>query len=98
MIVTDSNDKGKDSSVGFCPRFNFNIKLEEGQELVIYTDGPSSEFRIKYITGKFLHMISCQIQRPVHWKYFATSHGKGVVDGIGGAAQARVREKVKSKG
>ena len=42
-------------------------------------------------------MISCQIQRPVHRKYLATSHGKGVVDGIGGAAKACVREKVKGK-
>ena len=64
-----------------------NRKLEEGQELVIYSDGPSSEFKKKYITGKFLHMISCQIQRPVHWKYFATSHGKGGVEGIGSAAK-----------
>ena len=43
-------------------------------------------------------MISCQIQHPVHWKHFATSHGKGVVDGIDGAAKAHVRGKVKSKG
>ena len=43
-----------------------NIKFEEGQELVIYSDAPSSEFKNKYITGKFLHMISCQIQHPVY--------------------------------
>ena len=32
------------------------------------------------------------------WQYFATSHGKGVVDGIGGSAKSLVRQKVMSKG
>ena len=31
------------------------------------------------------------------WKFFATSHGKGVVDGIGGSAKACVRARVMSK-
>ena len=34
----------------------------------------------------------------VKWKYFATSHGKGVVDGIGGAAKSNVHRRVMSKG
>ena len=33
----------------------------------------------------------------VEWEYFATSHGKGVVDGIGGTAKSSVRRKVMSK-
>ena len=32
------------------------------------------------------------------WKYFATSHGKGVVDRICGAVKSLVRRKVMSKG
>ena len=32
------------------------------------------------------------------WKYFATSHGKGVVDGIGGRAKSLVRQKIMTKG
>ena len=31
-------------------------------------------------------------------KYFATSHGKGVVYGIGGAATARVCEQIRGRG
>lgn len=34
----------------------------------------------------------------VSWKYFATSHVKGVVDGIGGSAKSLVRSKARSKG
>lgn len=33
----------------------------------------------------------------IEWKYFATSHGKGSVDGIGGRAKSLVREATKSK-
>ena len=31
------------------------------------------------------------------WNYFATGHGKGVVDGIGGEAKSLVRQQVLSK-
>ena len=31
------------------------------------------------------------------WKYFATSHGKGVVDGVGGLVKSLVRNAVKSR-
>ena len=32
------------------------------------------------------------------WKFSATSHGKGVVDGVGGKVKSMVRRKVMSKG
>ncbi|GFO37933.1 Cc8l18.2-like protein [Plakobranchus ocellatus] len=41
-------------------------------------------------------MFAKILQYEVVWQYFATSHGKGVVDGIGGAAQSAVR-RVQSK-
>jgi len=31
------------------------------------------------------------------WKYFATSHGKGIVDGVAGNAKSLVRREVMSK-
>ena len=31
------------------------------------------------------------------WQYFATSHGKGVVDGTGGTAKSLVRSRVMNK-
>lgn len=36
-------------------------------------------------------------QSPFFWKYFATSHGKGVIDGIGGNIKRLVREKMMSQ-
>ena len=38
-----------------------------------------------------------KIEKSISWKYFATSHGKGILDGIGGRAKYLVRQKVMSK-
>ena len=42
-------------------------------------------------------MIQFKVNDTILKKYFATSHGKGVVDGIGGRAKSIVRRKVMSK-
>ena len=39
-----------------------------------------------------------KFQCKVSWKYFATSQGKGVVDGIGGSAKSLVRKRVMNQG
>ena len=36
--------------------------------------------------------------KPFLWKFSITSHGKGVVDGVGGKVKSTVRRKVMSKG
>ena len=65
-------------------------------EEIIFTDGPSSEFKNKYAM-KLLYSLSQKYKRNFAWKYFATSHGKGVVDGVGGRAKSLVRQKSMSK-
>lgn len=47
---------------------------------------------------KLASIMAVKLCCEVNWKYFATSHGKGVVDGIGGSAKSLVRTKVMSKG
>ena len=49
-IVTDSQDKGKDSVFTFINRLVdlFAGSISEGDTLVISTDGPSSEFKNNY--------------------------------------------------
>ena len=37
------------------------------------------------------------VKIETRWQYFATSHGKGIVDGIGGAAKSCVRRRVMRK-
>ena len=50
---------------------------------VIWTDGPSSEFKKKY-TIEILRRLTEKYNKTFIWKFFATSHRKDIVDGVGG--------------
>ena len=94
--VSDHHDKGKDTVVVFVD-FLYNHLVDPGAVRdIIWSDGPSSEFKNKFMV-KFLQSLSQKHKRPFSWKYFATNHGKVIVDGIGGNAKASVRTKVMSK-
>ena len=64
---------------------------------VIWTDGPSSEFKNKY-TIEILRRLTEKYNKPFTWKFFATSHGKGTVDGVRGNCKSIVWQKTFSKG
>ncbi|XP_077976176.1 uncharacterized protein LOC144432038 [Styela clava] len=62
----------------------------------IWSDGPSSQFKNKYILASLpalesVHNIS------ISWNFFATSHGKGPVDGIGGSVKRYVWNQVRCR-
>ena len=57
----------------------------------MFSDGPSSQFKNKCI-AHFLHTLNKIV--PIQWNYFATSHGKGVVDGIVGTLKRLVSNAV----
>ena len=97
LIITYSQDKGKNSVFTFRNALTDYIQFEKGDMLVIYTDGPSLEFKNRYIV-KLVSMLSKKFQCKFSWKYFATSHGKGVVDGISGSAKSLVRKRVMNQG
>ena len=59
------------------------IKSNEDVEEIIWSDGPTSEFKNRYMKT-LLSMLSEKYNKPFTWKFSATSHGKGVVDGVGG--------------
>jgi len=37
---------------------------------------------------EMVHTLSVKYNKISRWKYYATSHGKGVVDGIGGSVKS----------
>ena len=77
---------------GFVPGSTAMQSTEE----VIWTDGPSSEFKNRF-TAAFLKQLSGKYNKTFTWKYFASLHGKGVVNGIGGREKSLVRSTVMSK-
>ena len=99
LICSDSKWKNKDSIAPFLfYLYENHIAPDDDVETeVIWSDGPSSEFKNRYMVH-LMKELSKKVGTPFAWKYFVTSHGKGIVDGIGGRAKALVRQKVMSKG
>ena len=61
----------------------------------IFSDGASSQFKQKYL---FSNLYSWEQEHDfkIRWNFFATSHGKGVVDGIGGTVKRAVWRHIRS--
>ena len=53
--------------------------IHKFKEYSFFSDGAASQFKQRF------HLCSLSLlDRDVTWQFFATSHGKGAVDGIGG--------------
>lgn len=64
--------------------------------LKIWSDGPSSQFKNKFIAAT-IPILEKEFGIKIFWNYFATSHGKGCIDGIGATAKMIVRKHVKAR-
>lgn len=62
----------------------------------VWSDGPSSQFKNRFIAAA-LPSLQCRHDLNIQWHYFATSHGKGPVDGIGGSVKRQVWSAVKER-
>ena len=74
------------------------IKNEDlWSKFILQIDMPSSEFK-----NKFSAKVKCELGKVLRisasLEFSVTSHRKGVVDGIGGAAKSAVKRRVMSKG
>ena len=98
LICSNSMDKGKNTIAVFLDTLYekiFSDDFNSDQE-IICSDGPSSEFKNRFMVH-LLQYLSDKFKKPFIWKYFATSHGKGIIDGVGGRAKSLVRQAVMSK-
>ena len=100
-LVIFTNYKGKDkSAIGkFLDHFYEN-EIPEDESIkkeIIWSDGPSSEFKNKFMRH-LMKTLTKKYAKPFMWKFSSTSHGKGGVDGVGGKVKSTVRRRVMSKG
>ena len=89
LFVLDNYKKDKDAIFACLQKFHGNTTTFPEEH--IYSDGPSNEFKNQYMM-KLLHHVSKQHSAKFTWDYFATGHGKGMVDGIGGEVKSMVQQ------
>ena len=58
LIVIHSPDKGKNSVCTFMLKLVDEIAFKDQKELIVYSDGQSSEIKNQFITGKLLYLLS----------------------------------------
>lgn len=71
-------------------------KNPDVEEVHIFSDGPSFQFKNKYMV-QLLHTFQKNLGARISWHYFATSHRKGAVDGVGGTVKRTVWSAVSTK-
>lgn len=100
-MIFCTNYKGKDKfSTGFILEKIYQEDVLPDADVkteIIWSDGPPSEFKNQFMRYLLEKLAKCY-NKSFSWKYFATSHGKGVVDGIGGRVKSSVHRKAMSFG
>ena len=103
LIPTDSKHKVKTQFL-----YLLNIFMIIFYTLIIVTEMfrksygqtnlvPRTKLKNKY-TVEILPRLTEKYNKPFSWKFFATSHGKGILDRVGGNCKSIVPQKTFSKG
>lgn len=59
--------------------------------------GQITNLKISSYSAALLKFFQNHFQIKIFWNFFATSHGKGCIDGIGAVVKNRVKRLVKSR-
>jgi hypothetical protein len=70
---------------------------EDCRQLHIFSDGPASQTKNRFVLAILPQLRSHFHLQLLTWSFFATSHGKGPVDGVGGMAKRMVWQAVLSR-
>lgn len=90
-IISDDLRHDKQSVTVFLDRILQDICKHhlEVDTVNIFSDGPASQFKNKYMV-KLLFVLQKKTGLCLKWHYFASGHGKGAVDGVGGTVKRAV--------
>ena len=92
---TDLTDHTKTTIVVYL-EYLLNIYAVHGSNILLWSDGPRSQFKNRFM-ARFMEMSEENHASNIRWNFFATSHGKGAVDGVGGVLMRRAWNKVKAR-
>ncbi len=95
VIASDNLNHSKDTIVAYIDYLLDNIPSTT-KTVSIWSDGPSSLFKNRFIVAD-MKSLEDKHKTKITWNFFATLHGKGPVDGIGGAVKHQVWTAVKTR-
>ena len=95
VIVSDCLKHGKMAIIVFLDEL-LKRKPINVSEVKIWTDGPLSQFKNKYVMSA-LNFLSTTYKIRIIWNFSATSHGKGPVDGVGAAVKRQAECKIRCR-
>ena len=96
VVVSDYMHHSKTSTVVFTAEVLAKLPPDV-TEVKIWTDGPASQFKNKYVVTAMKELSHNCHDVKLIWILFATSHGKGPVDGVGGTLKRTAANKVRSR-
>lgn len=70
--------------------------LPDLKTIIFFSDGAASQFKQRFLFRN-LTRLSIDYDLNLSWSFFATSHGKGVVDAIGGTVKRIVWQEIMTK-
>lgn len=95
VFVSDNLTHTKETIIPYL--YILLTELPESVKILkIWSDGPSSQFKNKFIAA-IIPLFESEFGIKIYWNYFATSHGKGCIDGIGATAKMIVRKHILSR-
>lgn len=98
-IISDSLNHGKVNVYVYIRKLVEQIKSQHGnfESIYLFSDGSSCQFKNKFIVWNLPTLMTEFGCKRLEWNYFATSHGKGAVDGIGAIVKRKIWQLTKTK-
>ena len=93
VVISDNLSHTKDSVITFIDKLISELVDSSVKVLQLWSDGPSSQFKNCFIATA-IPWVDKKYSVKLCWNFFASSHGKGPVDGIGGAIKIIATHKV----
>lgn len=98
-IISDSLQHSKIDVYVFITKLVEDLKNHYGnfESIFFFSDGSSCQFKNKFIIRSLPDLLNQFGCKTIEWNYFATSHGKGAVDGIGAIVKRKIWQITKTK-
>lgn len=84
VYVSDSRDHTK-RSICFYLSDLLRSHCDASDDVIFWSDGPASQFKNKFMLKYFKYMQMAKSKfslNKIEWNFFATSYGKGAIDGV----------------